>query len=100
VGDIELTDRELAALREFRHTAEHPAYAANGARAADHLRKLYPSLADIEMAAILCQVTGWAARHGAHCDCNHLFAFSRLLGATAADLAALELGAPPGPEPS
>ncbi len=96
MGDAQLTAGERQVLGTFaaQYSIAHPLVLSAGAGAADELRERCPDLGDEEMAAVIMQVSRWAFRAARRCRCDHLEVFAEVLGAVAADLAALDI---PGP---
>lgn len=88
-----LTGADRDRIREFAVTQEltRPHLLGAGARLADQLRELVPSLADEQLAAVTACAAQVAGRYAAAAGCGHAQHVALLLQAVVVDLAHLEL---------
>jgi hypothetical protein len=97
VPDTLLSASHRDRLREFAVAQEldRPGLLGYGAKVADQLRTLLPSLDDETMAAVVAVCADLAGHHARAAGCGHVHRTALLLQAAVVDLAHLELDAPP-----
>jgi len=93
---LDAADRER--LREFAagQMLARPHLLRAGARIADQIRQLLPSLGDETIAAVMACASQIAGHHLQETSCPHVQSVGLLLQATVVDLAHLELDPPDG----